>query len=418
MSVEDILGGVTVEVGFGVDAVGGSYFVLDDAARGVLDNVTYLLAPATVFVDVTSYVRSVDIDRGRERELDEYSTGTATVVLNDTNRTFDPSYSGSPYAGQITPMRRIQIKWEGVSLFQGWIEDWSVMYEPGNTMSRVTAQCVDGFAILANQELDTIVAAYSGDLTGARISRVLDRDEVDFPPTRAIDAGNTVLGATTLGDNALAYLQACARAEAGYLFIAADGTLTFRGRTATLNGSASTVLSDDKSATATPYRTLTQRSSADLLYTRVTGQSETTSVVKTATNLTAAANFGIRTLPLGTLLTLADVDVQSLVDAKLQRFSSVEQRFQSAEIATATLDSSAVQTIVDLDLTDIVTVQRSPLGVGAAVSKLSLIDGIKHRIAAHGTWVTELAFSNADTRSFLTLDDATFGVLDSNRLAF
>ena len=173
----DILADVNVELGFGVDAVGGSYFVLDDPVRGELNNATYLLAPDTVFVAVSGH-RAISTDRGRERELDEYKTGTANVVFNDGDRSFDPAYSGSPYAGQITPMRRIQITWQDKDIFTGWVQDWSVMYEPANSLSRVTAECADGFAILGNQELTEIAPAHSGDTTGARITRVLDRAEV------------------------------------------------------------------------------------------------------------------------------------------------------------------------------------------------------------------------------------------------
>jgi hypothetical protein len=418
MSLSTIFPFFSVEIGFGADAVGGSYFVLDDPAKGLLDGATYLLAPTDVFVDVTEFVSSIGTDRGRARELDEYNTGTVTVVLNDTDRTFDPSHSGSPYAGSITPMRRIKILWNNEYVFQGWVEDWSVSYEPGDTMSRVTLECVDGFAILANQQLDEIAPSFAGDLPGPRIERVLDSTEVNFPATRAIDDGNSTLGATTFGMNALTYIQACAKAEGGYLFVAADGTLTFRNRQATLNADAAVVFSDDPTS-GIPYRNLTQRSAADLLFTRVTGASETTSVQVDAVDSDAYDDFLIRTLPLGTLFTADDSQTQALVDSYLERFSTVEQRFQSATINMARLSLSEVATIMALDLSDIVTVERMPLNTGSTISRLSIIDGIKHRISASGaSWMVELSFANADTRSFLTLDDAVFGVLDANRVTF
>ena len=417
MTVATNLAGVTVEIGFGVNAVGGPYFVLDDPVKGKLDDVTYLLAPDTVFVDVTADVASVSIKRGRERELDEYATGTASVVFNDNDRTFDPSYSGSPYAGQITPMRRINIRSGGNYLFAGWVDDWEVVYEPGDKLSRVTADCVDAFAILANQQLAEIAPSFSGDLSGVRITRVLDRAEVAFPAARAIDAGNTTLGATTLGANALSYLQQCARAEAGFLFVSAEGTLTFRNRLAVLNVMASAVFSDNRAA-GVPYMMITQRSASDLLYTRVTGESETTSNEKTAVAPTATTdNFLIRTLALGTLFTLDDTQTQSIVDYYLGRFSTIEVRFHQATVNMAAASAVEVAAVTSLDLSDVVTVARSPMGVGAMISRLSIIDGISHRIG-HGKWLMDLAFANADTRAFLTLDDAVLGVLDSYRLAF
>jgi len=415
MTVATNLAGVTVEIGFGVDAVGGNFFVLDHPDRGELNNVTYLLAPDDVFVDVTEHVAAITTKRGRDHERDEYNPGVATVVLNDNDRTFDPSYSGSPYDGEIVPIKRVAIRWQGLDLFTGWVEDWAVTYEPGDNLSRVTATCVDGFAILANQELPEIAPAFSGDLSGERIIRVLDRPEVEHF-SRLIDDGNSTFGATTLGGNVLAYLQACSRSEAGYLYIAADGTLMFRNRTATLNASADVVFSDDRTA-GVPYRNASQRSAADLLYTRVLGESETTGVPLEAVDLAAIDKFMIRTLSLGQLFTVDDVETQDILDLHLDRFSTPEVRFESATVNVAALTQPEVQTVVSLDLTDVVSVERAPLNVGSGIVKLSIVDGIHHNIA-HGSWTAELSFANADTRAFLTLDDAVFGVLDSNRLAF
>lgn len=410
------LADVTVEIGFGVDAVGGNYFVLDDPVKGELGNVTYLLAPDTVFVDVTSVVAAVSIDRGRAREVDEYATGKATVVFNDNDRTFDPSYSGSPYDGQITPMRRIRVAWQNVDIFNGWVDDWSVTYEPGDQLSRVTAECVDGFSILANQQLAEVAAAYSGDLSGERITRVLDRTEVRFPSTRSIDDGTSILGDTTLGGNVLTYIQECARAEAGYLFVAADGTLTFRSRLSTLNAESEFVLSDDPAA-GVPYRDVTQRSSADLLFTRVSGSSETTGVVVEDIDAAAEDEYFVRALDLGTLLTVNDAQTAAIVASYLARFSAPEVRFQTATVNMVAVSAAQVGQVVGLDLTDLVTVERSPLNVGATISKLSLIDGVSHRIV-HGSWTVDLSFSNADTATYLTLDSATLGLLDTDRLAY
>jgi hypothetical protein len=423
MSVADSLAGVTVELGFGVDAVGGDFFVLDDPVKGLLDdgaglyNTVYELAPATVFVDVTEHVRSITTDRGRERELDEYATGKATVVFKDNDRTFDPAYSGSPYFGEIVPMKRIAVIKSGAPLFTGWVDDWSVTYEPGDSLSWVTAECVDAFAILANQELREIAPNLSGELSGERIVTVLDRPEINFPAARSIDDGNSTLGDTTLGANALAYLQACARAEAGYLFVDAAGVLTFRNRLATLNVPADVTFSDDRTA-GIPYRNVSQRSAADLLYTRVTATSETTdNEVEAEADAADTDDYLIRTLALGTLFTIDDDETQGIVDYYLERFKAPELRFQTAEVNVAALDAGQVAAVATLELTDVVSVERSPLGIGDTISRLSLVDGISHRIG-HGSWVVELSFSNADTRSFLMLDDAVFGVLDANRLAF
>lgn len=373
MSVEN-LSGVKVEIGFGVNAVGGDFFILDGPVKGELDGATYLLAPDTVFVDITEHVAAVMINRGRDRETDEYSTGKVSVVINDNDRTFDPAHPGSPYAGQLTPMRRVRITWQGHHLFNGWIDDWSVVYEPGDALARTTADGMDSFGVLGTQELAEIAAAFSGDTSGQRVTRVLDRPEVDFPASRSIDAGLSTFGATTLGGNALAYLQACAAAEAGYLFVASDGTLTFRERTAVLNAPTGVTFTDDRTA-GIPYRTITQRSAADLLYTRVTATSETTDVEVEAVDVAAGREFLVRTLPLGTLFTIDDVQTQTLVDAYLERFVTPEVRFESATVNVLALSTSEVAQVAALDLTDVVTVTRWPMPDSFSLDPFTLSAG-------------------------------------------
>lgn len=416
MSVDTITD-ISVQVGFGVDAVGGAYFVLNDATKGKLNDTTYLLAPDDVFVTIPGGASAIQTTRGRDRETDEYRAGRASITFNDTDRTLDPAYSGSPYAGQIAPMKLVRVLWQDVILFTGWAEDWSVFYERGDTVSRVTAACSDGFIILANQRLSEIVAAHSGDTTGQRIERILDRPEVNFPASRAIDTGNTILGDTTLGGNALAFIQECAKAEAGYLFVAVDGTLTFRNRLATLNVPSDVSFTDDADTGNVPYRDITQRSAVDLLFSRVTATSDTTGNESVATDTDSSDSFFIRTLALGNLPTLDDAQTQSIVDYYLERFKTPELRFDTATINMLALSDEQIRAVLNLELTDVVTVERSPLGVGSTIERMSLVEGIAHRIS-HGSWTVQVSFSNADTRAFLMLDDATFGKLGTNRLAF
>lgn len=420
MTALDHIANITVEFGFEIGVAGITYFVLDDATRGELDNATYTLAPATVFADITSgTVASVDIARGRDRELDEYSAGVATIVLNDTDRTFDPANTAGPYYGTLNPNIPIRVKYQNTPLFYGLVEDWRVDYEPGDNLSRVTVTATDAFSILANQEIDTISAAHTGDTPGERIDRVLDLDEVNFGPARSIDTGNSTLGNTTFGENALTYLQRCARAEAGYLYIAADGTLTFLNRLAVLNLAASAVFVDGHSATAgIGYQELGQSSSRDLLYNRVVGASETTATAQEVNDTDSQDAYRIQTLDLGTdLLNSTDAEVATLLDYHLNRFATPELRFTNVTVNTGDLTAAQMGALTALELADIVTVYRTPLNTGSEINRMSLIDGISHSIDA-GTWNIDYRLANADNRSFLQLDHATFGELDANRLAF
>ena len=128
-----------VEIGFDLSDTGtGPFFRLDDAVQGVLDNVEFTLGGA-LFYDVTNLVQSVAIQRGKNRQLDQYDQGLANVVFNNNLRTFDPEYTLSPYFGQIIPKRQIRISSGGVVQFFGLIDDWNLLYAPNGDSTAAAA---------------------------------------------------------------------------------------------------------------------------------------------------------------------------------------------------------------------------------------------------------------------------------------
>lgn len=420
MTATGFIDDITVEFAFGLDAVGGDYLVLDDPIKGELGNSSYPLAPDTVWVDagpVGEGIAAVAISRGREREIDEYTTGTATVLMYDNDREWDPANSAATYYGELEPMRKIRIRYGNTPLFVGWVDDWQIAYRPGDNLAEITVPCVDSFALLANEDLDEISAAHTGDMSGERVDRVLDLAEVAFGAGRSIDTGLSTFGNTTLGENALAYLQRCARAEAGYLFVDRAGVLQFKDRHTTLNRPSGADLVDGHSATSgIPYVTLGQSSARDLLFNRVTGKSETTDTDQEANDTASQDAYNISTLPLGTLLNLADGEVEDLLDWHLQRLSQPELRFTDVTLNVGALSQANLELLLGLELTDVVTVYRTPLGAGSEISRTSIVDRIDHTITP-GEWHMSLGVSNADTRSYFVLDDPVLGVLGANRLA-
>jgi hypothetical protein len=72
-------------------------------------------------VDITSYVLEFEINRGFPGELDTVAdAGTATIVLDNRDRRFDPSYAAGPYFGNLKPGKQVRIRvtysptWPGV----------------------------------------------------------------------------------------------------------------------------------------------------------------------------------------------------------------------------------------------------------------------------------------------------------------
>ncbi len=62
-----------------------------------------------IWEDVSGYVYSFSLRRGRQHELDRVEAGTAMVTLDNQDRRFDPSNADGPYYPNVVPMRRLQL---------------------------------------------------------------------------------------------------------------------------------------------------------------------------------------------------------------------------------------------------------------------------------------------------------------------
>lgn len=127
------------------------------------DHGPYVASPT--WTDVTSYVRAIEISRGRADETQNFESGTASVVLDSRDRRFDPFYSAGPYYGKLEPRRQIRIRatvsGTTYDIFRGYIEGWPVELTDANYDSTVTLSCFDALGLLAEEELpDDLVAHY------------------------------------------------------------------------------------------------------------------------------------------------------------------------------------------------------------------------------------------------------------------
>ena len=109
-----------------------------------------------VWTDVTAYVRGLSWQRGRSTELDSFQAGSASVVLSNADRRFDPLYASSPYFGALTPMRPIQITVSHrddfgstniYPVFFGYINGWPQTYETYGDAT-VTISASDASSVL------------------------------------------------------------------------------------------------------------------------------------------------------------------------------------------------------------------------------------------------------------------------------
>jgi hypothetical protein len=400
-----------VLVGFQTTTGFGTPFQLDDAVFGLLNTGTL---GGLAYADLTSLVLSVNIKRGRNRQLDQFNAGTAQVVFNNNSRILDPLNTASIYYPFVLPRSPIIIYANGTPIYTGYVEDWNLDYQNAN-QGRMFARCVDAFGTLANQQLNAFTP--SAETSGVRVSTVLDRPEINYQGTRSIGTGTSTLGAyaVTQDTNVLNYLQQVNTSEQGYLFTAADGSLTFKGRSSVLNPISGASFTTD--GTGIPYMSLVNQYGSELLYNYIVTQSPA-GAAQTNSDSTSIALYQSQNYNLLQLLNSTTTEVNGLGAYLLGKYRNPVVRFTGISCELAALTSAQWLIIFAIDLTSIISVQKDfSTGSPASESQTLITSGIEHRIVP-GSHIVSFTMESTDQNQYMTLNDSVFGILDTGLLSF
>lgn len=393
---------IKIELGFTPLGLSAPFFTLDDAVKGVLNSTDYVLG-GEVLADVSEYVRSVSISRGKSRELDRFSAGGASVTFNNETRTFDPVYAASPFFGQIVPKRRLRIALDNEIQFDGTIDDWDVQYQAGG-YSVAIANATDAIQNLANVTLNSYNP--TTQLSGARINSVLDA--IGWSVTdREIDLGSQTLNNDPVSDgtNSFDYLQTVAQSESGDLFISREGKVKFVDRFAQISGTTPSFTDD---GTAIPYTAIEAVVGSELLFNNIT----VTSSAGTANSVSSesVAIFGEIDYNLNTLVNGLD-DLQNLADFLLDKYKDPQYRIEGISVALNTLTEQQRADVLGLDLGDVINVSFTPSGIPPAISAIAKVIRIAQSLQPLNERVTLKL--EALTGAVLILDNPEFGKLDA-----
>jgi hypothetical protein len=412
----------SVKIAFDLAAGGGGDFLtLDDPVKGVLSGGTvvsdYPLAGETL-EDVTDYVRAVSINRGRSQDLAIVESGALNVLLDNRARTFDPTAGTavSPYSAGIKPRKQIVVEMNGVQQFNGSIEDWDLRYDLSSD-SVAIAKASDGFTVLAQQAISPHLA--TAQTTGERVEAILDRPEIGWPAAkRNIDTGVASLIADNIGGtatpvsvNALQYLQQVERDESGALFIAKDGSLTFRERL-DLQQSTSIRFADDGSGI--PFTDIEVVFGMEQLRNSIQITRLNAGTV-TAEYPQSIADFGIVVYEIRDSLLADDAEASELANWLLTLYGQPVLRVSTLAVVMDGLSAADQDSVLSLEIGDVVNVTFTPNGVGSPIDRSVVIDKIQHEVTPG---VHRVQFGLSATLGAFILDSATFGVLDSNTLGF
>lgn len=420
---------VRIEVGLAGPDV-GNVFVIGDPLRG---RVGVDPIGGEVWTDITPWVRSWSCRLGAgqgNQPTRRYDPGTATIVLNDGDRRFDPDNLGGPYVSagvtQLLPMVRVRItaEWAGTAypIWQGYADDWVPDYQ-GNDWTYCTLTATDGTKLWASDVRAGAAAGFAGELTGARTSRILN--SISWPVAdRVIDAGTTTVQATALQGQALAELQLTQDTELGDMFVDQLGRAVFQDRQSPLTRAASTTSQatfGDGGYAATgelPYADVL-RTSADETMTNRVAITRVGGTEQIAEDTASQARYLKKSFERSDLIMQTDLEALNYAKAVLYRFGDPVRRFERLMFITPSPDVEDVIWPQRLGRAfgDRITVIRRPAGGGDPIEGDALIRGVEH--ASDGeSWTSSWVLQAADRFTYFTIGHPDRGRIGAFPIAY
>ena len=412
-------------LGVSIDFANGPAFgnpcVLDDPTS-FLDE-AILADSASDLVDVSSIALRVQTKRGRNRILNKFEAGSASIVLRDDNGDFSPSNTSSPYYGKLVPLRKVRV-WADYQdeitlvttryfIFSGYITSFDTNFVRGfEETSTVTLQCVDGFRLLNNIAITTVAGAGAGQLTGARINALLDVS--DYPISqRQIDTGDSALQADPgTSRNLLEAIQLVESSEFGGFFFQKTGTATFYSR--------DTV---SKKADVEPYNFSDEGSGIgyaeidfayddqlivnDVTVTRAGG------VAQNVQNADSINTYFIHSGQRSGILVETDEEAYNQAVMLLQARANATLRIDSMTLNLFDTNAAAndrINAALGMEIFSLLNITKQMPG-GSTVTRELFCQGVSHDITPR-SWNTKV-FTSEPLIQALILDSTTQGTLDN-----
>lgn len=416
---------VVVEAAFTVGGKFGTALVLDSGSVGILDTNTI---SAEVWTDITQYALSFTTRRGASRAdapILRFEGGSCSITLDNSDRRFDPTNLSGPYvaggATQVTPMRKVRISavhlGTSYPVFTGYADSWDISYQEPS-MSTCTVTASDATKVLANFDrvaLGSPVGA--SELSGARVNRVLD--SAAWPTDdRNVAAGDSTLQATTMDRSAWEELLTVQDSEIAQVYVEADGTVTFHNRHWLMENptSATTQATFGDDVSQLPFvdagLTYDDTTLNNLIRIARTGGAQ-----QIAEDVTSEQTYLVHTYDRTDLILETDTEAANYASFILYQSKDPELRVTSLTLNCNDDQDNLLPHMLGRKFGDRITVVRRPPG-GGTFTRDAFIVGVAHEVPGPNEWRTTFQLQSATMWAFLTLDNATLGVLDANALAY
>ena len=400
------------------------------------------------WTDISDYVRSFTVRRGRSHELDQIRPGALTMVLDNRDGRFDPSYTSGAYYPDVKLNVPVSVRAVHNSitydLFYGFSDGWTLNY-PGQTDSTATLEATDGFKMLARAASTT---AQSAEQSDSRIGQLLNDAGWPAAVRRALETGDIwcidwtppsdgsvvavrqssgaymVRGGGTIIDyyaegsaSVLSLIRQVEQTEGGVVFVAANGDFTFHNRYYRSLSSSQATYGD--SGSELKYSQVTVGFDDTQLWNRVRVTSALDgAVTQSASDTTSITDNGLRTMTLSNLLLSSDNHSAGLALWLRDRWSDPQLYVHGMTVRPQRDPSALWPRVLGDDISTKLTVRRRP-AAGNTIEVDVFVDGITHTVTPK-SWTTTYFLSNAEGvyDDYLLLDDATDGLLDTNKLGY
>jgi hypothetical protein len=411
-----------IDTGFLVNA-----FVLNHTDKGVLNNTEYVLNGTTQFASVIEGSTNITVTRGRRDIGDQFTAGSMNFNLLDgyAGGVFNPFNQDSPFFDTanaqpgLAPMRNVILTREGEELFNGYIIDYTYDFNLGG-LDEVSVQCADRYYVLSQTYMDEYNV--SQELANVRVEAVLDLPEVNafqLPGERNIEASSVLLGGASAytvpnGTSVAAYMAKINESVQGRIFVARDGTFTFQDRIGTTLSASVADFHDN--GTNIPYDQVGISFEANQVVNRASVTHAGATSPEIAEDLASQATYFIQTNSISDALVHNDAAALELAQYLL--VAEPEPRYTSVSTPFSTLTDAQRDTVAVIEIGNTITIEKS-FTTGNTTTSLAqelAIEGIQHQIdLSSGHRIT--LFTSPTTVVFeLVLDDAIYGITDSDNV--
>lgn len=407
MALYDGANAPTITVEFDTTKLGA--FVIGISPLGGSD---VLSAGTTVWSAIpTTDIRTLSIRRGRTREDQAVQAGTLTLVLENRTSTYDPDNTSSPYNWDGYSLLsaglgvRVKATWAGNTyvLYRGYLEQLDV----DESLDPVaTFQFTDALAWIGRQSIAAITSSYSGDTTSTRLGRILDAAGWDSS-LRSI-TGSRTMQPTTFGDTALSLGDQIARCEFGRFYADRQGNLTLLPYESLFSTPLRLAFSDARQAGSVEYDTIVTNPGAKYIVNQVT-LNQATGVSQTYIDSASQGRFGVYAKAYDAPL-LDNTTAGALAQIIAARYSLPKTRVDRVEFDALGLDSSVWGSLLQTDLGDNCTVERTTVDTRKRIFT-SLVESIQYDLTPNG-WRVGMDLSPAAGVAYFTIGSSLLGGSD------